>query len=417
MRTAEDTRLAEATRLRDDIDEILPGVVADRRDFHQHPELAFQEVRTAGIVAERLRALGVEDVRTGIAQTGVTGLIHGTKGDGKTVLLRADMDALPILEENEVEYVSQTPGVMHACGHDAHTAMLLGVTRLLMDRRDDFAGTVKVLFQPAEEAPPGGAKAMIEAGVLENPAVDAVFGLHVAQELPVGEIRLRAGPAMAAADRFHLRIRGKGGHGARPQSTIDPIVIGAYIVTAMQTLVSRTVDPTEEAVVTVGTFKSGEAFNVIPDTAELGGTVRTFTPENRDLIEERIGTVARGIAQAMGAEVDYVYTRGYPATVNDAAMTELVREEAAKVVGADNVLESPLLMGAEDFSYFLEARPGAFWFVGSNNPERGLIWGHHHPRFDIDEATMGVGIESMVNVALGYLGESEVGGRKSGEEK
>jgi amidohydrolase len=327
------------------------------------------------------------------------------------------MDALPILEENEVEYVSQTPGVMHACGHDAHTAMLLGVTRLLMDRRDDFAGTVKVLFQPAEEAPPGGAKAMIEAGVLENPAVDAVFGLHVAQELPVGEIRLRAGPAMAAADRFHLRIRGKGGHGARPQSTIDPIVIGAYIVTAMQTLVSRTVDPTEEAVVTVGTFKSGEAFNVIPDTAELGGTVRTFTPENRDLIEERIGTVARGIAQAMGAEVDYVYTRGYPATVNDAAMTELVREEAAKVVGADNVLESPLLMGAEDFSYFLEARPGAFWFVGSNNPERGLIWGHHHPRFDIDEATMGVGIESMVNVALGYLGESEVGGRKSGEEK
>jgi amidohydrolase len=415
-RTVEGTGLAVATQLRDDIDEILPGVVADRRDFHQHPELAFQEVRTAGIVAERLRALGVEGVRTGIAQTGVTGLIHGKQGDGKTVLLRADMDALPILEENEVEYVSQTPGVMHACGHDAHTAMLLGVTRLLMDRRDDFAGTVKVLFQPAEEAPPGGAKPMIEAGVLEDPAVDAVFGLHVAQELPVGEIRLRSGPAMAAADRFHLRIRGKGGHGARPQSSIDPIVIGAYIVTAMQTLVSRTVDPTEEAVVTVGTFKAGEAFNVIPDTAELGGTVRTFTPENRDLIEERIGTVARGIAQAMGAEIDYAYTRGYPATVNDADMTELVREEAAKVVGADNVLESPLLMGAEDFSYFLEARPGAFWFVGSNNPERGLIWGHHHPRFDIDEATLAVGMESMVNVALGYLDEAG-GGRREAEEE
>jgi amidohydrolase len=403
--------VAQATQLRDDIDEILPGVVADRRDLHQHPELAFQETRTAGIVAERLRALGVEDVRTGIAQTGVTGLIRGGQGDGKTVLLRADMDALPILEENEVDYVSRTPGVMHACGHDAHTAMLLGVTRLLLDRRDDFAGTVKVLFQPAEESPPGGAKPMIEAGVLENPRVDAVFGIHIAQEHPVGEIRLRSGPAMAAADRFTIRIRGRGGHGARPQTSIDPIVIGAHVVTALQTLVSRAVDPTEEAVVTVGTFKAGEGFNVIPDTAELGGTVRTFNPRNRDLLEERIGTLARGIAQAMGAEIDYAYTRGYPATVNDPDMTELVWEEAAKVVGADNVAESPLMMGAEDFSYFLEAKPGTFWFVGSKNPERGLVWGHHHPKFDLDEAALAIGMESMVNVALRYLGEAGDGRR------
>ncbi len=408
---------AKTRTLRDDIDEILPGVVADRRDLHQHPELAFQEVRTAGIVADRLRALGVEDVRTGIAQTGVTGLIRGAQGDGKTVLLRADMDALPILEENEVDYVSQNPGVMHACGHDAHTAMLLGVTRLLLDRRDDFAGTVKVLFQPAEESPPGGAKPMIEAGVLEDPPVDAVFGIHVAQEHPVGEIRLRPGPAMAAADRFTIRIRGKGGHGARPQSTIDPIVIGAHIVTALQTLVSRSVDPTEEAVVTVGVFKAGEAFNVIPDTAELGGTVRTFTPENRDLLEERIGTLARGIAQAMGAEIDYAYTRGYPATVNDSEMTELVREEAAKVVGADHVVESPLIMGAEDFSYFLEARPGAFWFVGSKNPERGLVWGHHHPKFDLDEAAMAIGMESMASVALRYLSDEAGDGRREAADR
>jgi amidohydrolase len=392
--------------LRDDIEEILPGVVADRRDFHEHPELANQEVRTAGIVAERLRALGVEDVRTGIASTGVTGLIRGTRsGGGRTVLLRADMDALPILEENDVPYRSQSPGVMHACGHDAHTAMLLGVARLLSDRCDEFPGTVKLLFQPAEESPPGGAKPMIEAGVLENPKVDAAFGIHVAQELPVGEIRLRPGPAMAAADRFHMVIHGKGGHGARPHDSIDPIVIGAQIVTALQTLVARAVDPTEEAVVTVGTFKAGEAFNVIPDTAELGGTVRTFNAKNRDMLEERIGSLARGIGAAMGGEVDFAYVRGYPATVNDPEMTELVREEAAKVVGEENVKDAPLLMGAEDFSYFLEAVPGAFWFVGSNNPERGLVWGHHHPRFDIDEAVLPIGMESMVNVALRYLNE------------
>ncbi len=407
--------MAPEKQLRDDIDEILPGVVADRRDFHQHPELAFQEVRTAGIVAERLRALGVEDIRTGIAQTGVTGLIRGQKGDGKTVLLRADMDALPILEENEVEYVSQTPGVMHACGHDAHTAMLLGVTRLLLDRRDDFAGTVKVLFQPSEESPPGGAKPMIDAGVLEDPKVDAAFGIHVDQDNPVGIIEVRPGPAMAAADRFHIVIRGKGGHGAKPQETVDPIVIGAQIVTALQTLVSRAVDPTEEAVVTVGTFKAGEAFNVIPDTAELGGTVRTFNAKNRDFLEARIETLARGIAQAMGAEIAFSYTRGYPATVNDPEMTELVREEAAKVVGPDGVRDAALAMGAEDFSYFLEAVPGSFWFIGSQNPERGLVWGHHHPKFDLDEAALAIGMESMVNVALRYLNDEAGGGRREAE--
>jgi amidohydrolase len=315
------------------------------------------------------------------------------------------MDALPILEENDVEYRSQTPGVMHACGHDAHTAMLLGVSRLLMERRDQFTGTVKLLFQPAEESPPGGAKPMIDAGVLEDPKVDAAFGLHIDQDNPVGVIELRSGPAMAAADRFHMVIRGKGGHGAKPQDSVDPIVIGAQIVTALQTLVARVIDPTEEAVVTVGTFQAGLAFNVIPDTAELGGTVRTFNDKNRDLLEERIGTLAQGIATAMGGAVDYSYTRGYPATVNHPEMTELVREEAAKVVGEEGVRQAPLMMGAEDFSYFLEAVPGAFWFVGSQNPERGLVWGHHHPRFDLDEAALAIGMESMANVALRYLNE------------
>ena len=244
---------------------------------------------------------------------------------------------------------------------------------------------------------------MIDAGVLEDPKVDAAFGIHIDQDSPVGVIEVRPGPAMAAADRFSITIRGKGGHGAKPQDTIDPIVIGAQIVTALQTLVARNIDPTQEAVVTVGVFKAGQAFNVIPDTAELGGTVRTFTAANRDYLERRIEEMVRGIATAMGAEVDFSYVRGYPATVNDPAMTELVRQEASRVVGEEGVRDGDLMMGAEDFSYFLEAVPGAFWFVGSQNPERGLVWGHHHPRFDLDEAAMAIGMESMVNVALRYL--------------
>ena len=391
------------TRLRNDIDEILPGVIADRRDFHQHPEMGFQEVRTSGIVAERLRALGVEDVRTGIAKTGVTGLIRGTAGGtGRTVLLRADMDALPIQEENAVDYRSQHEGVMHACGHDGHTAMLLGTARLLQERRNTFAGTVKVLFQPAEEGG-GGAKVMIDEGVLEDPKVDAAFGIHVAQEVPVGTIELRAGPAMAASDSFTFVIQGKGGHGARPQATVDPIAVGAQIVVALQTIVSRELDPTHQGVVTVGAFRAGEAANVIPDTAELRGTVRSFTPENRQLLAERIEAIVRGVAAAMRAEVDFRYRFGYPPTVNDAAMTELVRGAVGAVVGAERVIDGPQHMGAEDFSYFLERVPGCFWFVGSKNEERGLVWGHHHPRFDIDEAALGIGIESVVATTLRYL--------------
>ena len=391
-------------QLREVIDEILPGVVADRRDFHEHPELAHQEVRTAGVVADRLRAIGLDDIRTGIASTGVTGLIRGTAGPGgKTVLLRADMDALPIHELNEVEYRSRTDGVMHACGHDAHTAMLLAVTRLLMERRGEFAGTVKVLFQPAEEVPPGGAKPMIEAGVLEEPHVDAAFGLHIAQGDPVGTLSVRPGPYMAAADRFRVVIHGKGGHGAHPHDTIDPVLVGAQIVTALQSLVAREIDPIESGGVTVAAFLAGEAFNVIPETAELRGTVRTFTPANRDLLQERIGALVTGIAAAMRAEATVEYARGYPATVNDPELTELVRRACEATVGPDKVLTGAPMMGAEDFSYFLEAVPGSFFFVGSKNPERGLVWGHHHPRFDLDEAALAVGIEAMVRVALDYL--------------
>ncbi len=394
--------MATATRLRDEIDEILPGVIADRRHLHQHPELGFQEVETARFVTERLRALGVDEIRTGIAQTGVTGLIRGGRGAGKTVLLRADMDALPIQEENAVDYRSQHDGVMHACGHDAHTAMLLGVGRLLQERRDAFAGTVKLLFQPAEEGG-GGAKVMIDEGVLDDPKVDAAFGQHVAQEVPLGLVELRPGPAMASSDSFTVVIQGKGGHGARPQATIDPIAVGAQIVVALQTIVSRELDPTQEGVVTVGAFRAGEAHNVIPDTAELRGTVRSFTPENRQMLAERIEAMVRGIAAAMRAEVDFRYRFGYPPTVNEPAMTELVRGVAGEVVGPERVIDGPLHMGAEDFSYFLERVPGCFWFVGSRNEDKGLVWGHHHPRFDIDEQALAVGIETMVGTTLRYL--------------
>ncbi|MEA2530451.1 MAG: hypothetical protein QOG89_2095 [Thermomicrobiales bacterium] len=395
-----------APDVRHDVDEILPGVVADRRHLHQHPELGFQEVKTAAFVADRLRALGVEDIKTGIAKTGVTGLIRGTgtgQGADKVVLLRADMDALPIEEENEVDYRSTVPGTMHACGHDAHTAMLLGTTRLLLDRRDRFAGTVKVLFQPAEEGG-GGARVMIEEGALENPKVDAAFGIHVAQDEPIGTVSVRPGPIMAAADRFTIVVQGKGGHGAQPHLCIDPIAVGAQIVAALQTIVSREVDPTEPAVVTVGAFRSGHAANVIPDTAELRGTVRSFNPAVREQLATRIQELVRGIAAAMRAEVEIKYHFGYPPTVNHPEMTEFAQGVLAEVVGADNVLPAPLHMGAEDFSYFLERVPGCFWFVGSRNPEKGFTWGHHHPKFDIDEDAMAIGMETVTRVVLRYLG-------------
>ena len=394
--------VAALDRLRADIDEILPGVVADRRHFHEHPELGFQEFETAELVAERLRTLGVEDIRTGIAVTGVTGLIRGGKGPGKVVLLRADMDALPIQEENEVDYRSKHDGVMHACGHDAHTAMLLGVSRILMERRDEFAGTVKVLFQPAEEGG-GGARVMIDEGALEDPAVDLVFGMHVDQNAPTGEISLCAGPMLAAADRFTIVIQGKGGHGAYPHRSIDPIAVGAQVVTALQTIVAREIDPLQPAVVTVGALVAGEASNVIPDTAELRGTLRSFDPGVRQHLAEAVERVSVGIATAMRAESRFTYHPGYPPTVNDPEMAALVREEAGVVVGPERVIESERHMGAEDFSYFLERKPGAFYFVGTRNEERGLTWGHHHPRFDIDEEGMKAGMEVMVSTVLRVL--------------
>ncbi len=391
--------------IRRDIEEILPGVIADRRHLHQHPELGFQEFETAKLVADRLRSLGVEDVRTGIAVTGVTGLIRGTKpGIDKVVLLRADMDALPISEENDVEYRSTVAGKMHACGHDAHTAGLLGVARLLMDRRDQFSGTVKLLFQPAEEGG-GGALVMINEGVMEDPKVDYAFGLHLDQGNPVGTINLRSGPICAAADRFTAVITGKGGHGASPHEAVDPIAAGSAIVTALQTIAGREVNPTDQVVVTVGAFIAGEAANVIPNSAELRGTLRSFSPDARVQIATRTKEIMKGIAAAMRCDVEFTLTPGYPSIVNDEEMTKLVRQVACEVVGEELVSESPLAMGSEDFSYFLQRVPGAFFNVGSNNTERGLVWTHHHPRFDFDEEVMIYGMETMVGIVLRVLND------------
>jgi amidohydrolase len=395
--------MAVTTTIRDDVDEILPGVVADRRHLHEHPELAFEEYETAKFVVERLKQLGVEDIKTGVGGTGVTALIHGGKGPGKVAMLRADMDALPIEEENDVDYKSSVAGKMHACGHDAHTAMLLGTARVLMDRRGEFAGTVKLLFQPAEEVPPGGAIAMIKDGALENPHVDAVFGLHVAADMPAGQIGVREGPGSAGSDRFRAVIQGKGGHAARPHAAIDPVVIASQIVLALQTLVAREVDPMEAAVVSTTAIQAGEAFNVIPDTAELRGTVRTLSPEVREHLQKRVPEVIEGIGTSLRAEVKAEFILGYPGIVNDPEITEVVRQAAIEVAGEENVVLNELGMGGEDFSYFSLERPGCFFRVGTRNEERGIVWGHHHPKFDVEEEGMINGMATMANAVLKYL--------------
>ena len=396
--------MPQVDKIRQDVDEMLPGIVADRRHLHENPELGFQEFKTAEFVRQRLEQLGIDDIRTGIGGTGVTGLITGTgEGSARNVLVRADMDALPILEENDTEYASQNDGVMHACGHDGHTAILLGLARLLSDRKDTFSGTVKLCFQPAEELPPGGAQAMIKEGVMNEPPIEAVFGLHLANETPVGKILVGSGPVMAAADGYTITIHGQGGHGAYPHGCIDPVIVGAQIVVALQTVVSRNTDPMDASVVSNCVFQSGDAFNVIPDTAVLKGTVRTFKDETRDLMEKRITEIATTIAEAMGATATVEYSRGYPATINDEAMTELAREAAIAAVGEENVIAKPPAMGAEDMSYFQLEAPGSYFFVGSRNEEKGFKWGHHHPKFDIDEEALGHGLTAMAMNVLTYL--------------
>ncbi|MDQ2904682.1 MAG: amidohydrolase [Chloroflexota bacterium] len=395
--------MPELDMLKSDIDEIVPGMVAMRRDLHEHPETAYEEVRTSGIIAQRLRALGLE-VQTGVAKTGVVGLLRGeaSKPDAKTIAIRADMDALPIHEQNEIEYRSTVDGKMHACGHDGHVSIGLAVADILSKRRDQLHGNVKFIFQPAEEII-GGAKPMVDEGAMQG--VDGVIGLHLMSGYPIGRVGTRSGPVFASADRFVLTVKGKGGHAAMPDKSVDPIVIAAHIITALQPLISRETSPFDEAVITIGSIHAGTAFNIIPETVELQGTMRAFSQEHRQTLIRRIGEVASGIAGAMRGECDVHFMDGCLACVNDAAMTEVVHEAAVATVGEASVDTGEIVMttGSDDMGYFLDAAPGCYFIVGARNEQKDAVYPHHHPRFAIDEDAMPIAVEVLTRAAMRYL--------------
>lgn len=380
----------DLNRIRPAIQALQPELVTWRRQLHQQPELGFREQLTAALIDQKLTEWGIEH-QTGVAQTGTVAVIRGNR-PGKVLAIRADMDALPIQEENEVPYKSQHDGLMHACGHDGHTAIALGIARYLSQQRD-FAGTVKIIFQPAEEGP-GGAKPMIEAGVLKQPDVDAIIGLHLWNYLPSGTIGVRAGALMAAVECFRCTILGKGGHGAIPQSTIDSVLVSAQIVTLLQSIVARNVDPLESAVVTVGELHAGTAENVIADTARMRGTVRYFNPQYEGFFGRRLEEVISGVCQSHGAKYELDYWQLYPPVVNDPGITNLVRSVAEAVVETPaGVVPKCQTMGGEDMSFFLQAVPGCYFFLGSANATRDLAYPHHHPRFDFDETVLQIGVE------------------------
>ncbi len=384
--------------------DMFEQLVAWRRDLHRHPEIGFKETRTAEVVARHLGELGYQ-VHTGIAHTGVVGLLSGPEGeDGPTVLLRFDMDALPIQEENETDYVSQIPGMMHACGHDGHVAIGLGTASLLSRHRQALKGTVKLVFQPGEEGM-NGAEVMVNEGTLDQygPRPEAAFALHVWNDLPAGQVQVTPGPVLAAAERWTLKVTGRGGHGASPHQTVDPIVASSHIVTALQSIVSRNVPPLKTAVVTVGSIHGGTAFNIIPPEVELQGTIRTFEPEVRQTVLARMGELIEGVAASLGAQADLTLKALTPAVVNDPAKTQLMRSVAEAVVGADKVDSGLRSMGSEDMAFFLREVPGCFLLLGSANAERELNYPHHHPRFDFDEVVLPQGVAIMAGTAMRYL--------------
>ncbi len=387
--------------IKEEVLSLKDELVSLRRDFHKHPELGFNEKRTAGIVENYLKDCGLE-VKSGVAKTGVVGLLKGKEG-GQTVLLRADMDALPIEELNNVPYKSVNKGIMHACGHDGHTAMLLVAAKVLSRHRDEIKGNVKFVFQPSEEKDPGGAIKMIEEGVMENPHVDKAFGLHLGNMIPAGIIGIKEGVMTAEADRFKIEIKGKGGHGAYPHTSVDPVVIASQIVMSLQTIVSREINPINPIVITVGKIHSGDVFNVIPESAELLGTVRTLDKNLAKTIPEKIERIAKNTAAAFRGEAKTEYAFGYPPLINSKEETQYVISVAQSVVGEKRVIKTPVSMGGEDMAYFLEKAKGAFFWLGSMNKEKGLDKPHHSAYFDFDEDVMPIGVEMHVKIVLGLL--------------
>ncbi|MDJ0673815.1 MAG: M20 family metallopeptidase [Calothrix sp. MO_167.B42] len=393
------------SHVRQDIRALQTHLVEWRRQFHQKPELGFQEKLTADFISQKLQEWGIEH-HTEIAKTGIVAIITGKDDSSQSQVLaiRADMDALPIQELNEVPYRSQHDGIMHACGHDGHTAIALATAYYLHHHRESLNGTVKIIFQPAEEGP-GGAKPMIEAGVLKNPDVDAIIGLHIWNNLPLGTIGVRPGALMAAIELFSCQIFGKGGHGAIPHQTIDSVVVAAQIVNALQTIVARNVNPIDSAVVTVGELHAGTAKNVIADTAKMGGTVRYFNPEFAGFFHQRMEQIIAGICQSHGANYHLEYQSLYPPVINDPRMAELVSSVAQTVVETPvGVVPECQTMGGEDMSFFLEQVPGCYFFLGSANPEKNLAYPHHHPRFDFDETVLPMGVEIFVRCVEKFFG-------------
>jgi amidohydrolase len=380
--------------------DLQPDIQAWRRDIHENPELLYDVHRTAALVADRLREFGCDEVITGLGRTGVVGRIRGSrpagKGDIKVIGLRADMDALPILEETNLPYASKTPGKMHACGHDGHTAMLLGAARYLAETRN-FAGDAVVIFQPAEEGG-AGAVAMLDDGLMERFGIEQVYGMHNGPGIPVGAFGIRPGAIMAGGDAVGITIEGHGGHAAHPDKCIDSVLVGAQLIAALQSIVSRSVDPLESAVISICEFHAGHARNVIPDTAELKGTVRTLNQEVRELVERRVREVVAGVAQVTGARINLTYDRGYPVTFNHALQTDVATRTAKEIAGEANVHEMPPLMAGEDFAFMLQQRPGALIFCG-NGDSAGL----HHPAYNFNDEAIVFGTSYWIKLVENTL--------------
>jgi len=382
--------------------EIFNDVVANRRHLHSHPELSFHEVETSVFVAQKLEEMGLEYHK--MADTGLVALIKGDKPSDKVVALRADMDALPILEANDVSYKSQNPGVMHACGHDAHTSSLLGTAKILTELKAEFGGTVKLIFQPAEEKLPGGASLMIQEGVLENPKPQAVLGQHVMPLIDAGKVGFRAGKYMASTDELYVTVRGKGGHGAQPQQNVDPVIITAHILTALQQVVSRFADPKSPSVLSFGKVIANGATNVIPNEVYLEGTFRTMDEKWRSEAHIKIKKMAEGIAESMGGSCEFNIMRGYPFLINEEVLTNATRGHAEDYLGKENVLDLDIWMAAEDFAYYSQVADSCFYRLGTRNEARGITSSVHTPTFDVEEDAFKISTGLMAYLAVKQLG-------------